>query len=48
MGNEREIDMTDQLKSAFAQSRDTLLRDALGLASILVFFFVGLSLPGLV
>lgn len=40
--------MTRQLKAAFTQSRDTLIRDALGLSAIVVMFFVSLSLPGLV
>lgn len=40
--------MSKQIKTAFERSRDTLVMDALGAASLLVILFVGLSMPGLV
>lgn len=40
--------MARQIRTAFADSRTTLLMDALGAASIMVLLIVGLSLPGLV
>ena len=40
--------MAQELKSVIARSRDTLLGDVLGVVSLVVMLFVGLSLPGLV
>lgn len=39
--------MARQIRSAFIDSRATLLKDALGAASLMMILFVGLSLPGL-
>ncbi|WP_342075519.1 hypothetical protein [Yoonia sp. SS1-5] len=40
--------MTQEIKSAFVRSRDTLFVDALGVVALIVMLFVGLSLPGLI
>ncbi|EAR50948.1 hypothetical protein OG2516_03068 [Oceanicola granulosus HTCC2516] len=40
--------MAKDLKRAVFHSRDTLLADSLGAASLMVILFVALSLPGLV
>lgn len=40
--------MTQQIRTAFTESRETLLKDAIGAASLVVLLVVGLSLPGLV
>ncbi|SDE10537.1 hypothetical protein [Limimaricola pyoseonensis] len=40
--------MARELKLVIDRSRDTLLSDALGVASLVALLFVGLCLPGLV
>ncbi|WP_255465877.1 hypothetical protein [Salipiger sp. IMCC34102] len=40
--------MSKQITAALVRDRSTILSDALGLASLAVMLFVGLSLPGLV
>lgn len=40
--------MMDQIKTALQQSRDTLLQDAIGLASLIVMMVVALHLPGII
>ena len=39
--------MTQDIRSAIARSRDTLLADALGAVALLVILIGGLSLPSL-
>lgn len=43
----REIAMTHDIKAVFKNARETILRDALGLAALIVILFGGLALPGL-
>lgn len=38
--------MMDQIKTTLQQSRDTLLQDAIGLASLIVMLVIALHLPG--
>ena len=40
--------MAKDIKSAITRSRDTIIADAIGAASLLVMLFVGLSLPGMI
>ncbi|WP_368188037.1 hypothetical protein [Aestuariibius sp. HNIBRBA575] len=39
--------MAKEIKSIIARSQDTIISDALGVLSLIVMLFVGLSLPGL-
>lgn len=39
--------MAKQIKATFSRSRDTLIGDMLGAASLLVMLYAGLCLPGL-
>lgn len=41
-------DMFRQIKAAMDQSRDTLLQDAIGAASLVVMLVVALHLPGMI
>ena len=40
--------MAKDIKTAIHRSRDTLLADAIGAASLVVMLFVGLSLPAMI
>ena len=40
--------MAEDIKSAIARSRDTLLMDALGVVALMVLLIGGLALPGLI
>ncbi|WP_269812786.1 hypothetical protein [Pontibaca salina] len=40
--------MIEQIKAAARQSRETLLQDAIGLASLIVMMVVALYLPGVI
>ena len=40
--------MAQDIKNAIHRSRETLLADAIGLASLVVMLFVGLSLPAMI
>lgn len=40
--------MMTQIRTAFNQSRDTLLQDAIGVAALAIMLVVGLHLPGLI
>jgi hypothetical protein len=43
----KEVAMIAQFKAIVTRSSDTLLEDAIGVASLFVLLFAGLSLPGL-
>lgn len=38
--------MAKEIKSAIVRSQDTIIADAIGMVSLVVMLFVGLSLPG--
>lgn len=40
--------MAKEIKTVITRSSDTIVADALGVASLIVMLFVGLSLPGMV